>query len=80
MIDKETIANKITNIKNFKDLRIWQEGIKLVKYIYLFINQRLSKRRDIRTKLPDDACCCINSLKHLKVFRVTINNINNSCI
>ena len=35
MIDKETIANKNTKIKNFKDLRIWQESIKLVKDIYL---------------------------------------------
>jgi len=35
MTDKEIIANKNTKIKNFKDLRIWQEGIKLVKYIYL---------------------------------------------
>jgi len=35
MTDKEIITNKNTKIKNFKDLRIWQEGIKLVKYIYL---------------------------------------------
>jgi len=35
MTNRETIANKNTKIKNFKDLRIWQEGIKLVKDIYL---------------------------------------------
>jgi len=35
MTDKETISNTNTKIKSFKDLRIWQEGIKLVKDIYL---------------------------------------------
>lgn len=34
MTNKETIVNKNSKIKNFKDLRIWQEGIKLVKDIY----------------------------------------------
>jgi four helix bundle protein len=31
----EKVENKDTKIQNFKDLRIWQEGIKLVKDIYL---------------------------------------------
>ena len=31
----EKVKNKNTKIQNFKDLRIWQEGIKLVKDIYL---------------------------------------------
>ena len=35
MTDKKSIANKNTKIKNFKDLRNWQEDIKLVKDIYL---------------------------------------------
>jgi four helix bundle protein len=35
MTDKEKISNTNTKIKSFKDLRIWQEGIKLVKDIYL---------------------------------------------
>jgi four helix bundle protein len=35
MTDMEIIDNKSNKIKSFKDLRIWQEGIKLVKEIYL---------------------------------------------
>lgn len=35
MTNIEIITNKNNKIKNFKDLRIWQEGIKLVKDIYL---------------------------------------------
>jgi len=35
MTDKGIVSNKNTKIKSFKDLRIWQEGIKLVKDIYL---------------------------------------------
>ena len=31
----EKVKNKNTKIQNFKDLRIWQEGIQLVKDIYL---------------------------------------------
>jgi len=35
MADIENIENKKNKIKNFKDLRIWQESIRLVKDIYL---------------------------------------------
>jgi four helix bundle protein len=35
MVDKENIEKKDNKIKNFKDLRIWQESIRLVKDIYL---------------------------------------------
>ena len=35
MADKEKKVNKNTKIQNFKELRIWQEGIKVVKDIYL---------------------------------------------
>jgi four helix bundle protein len=42
MTDKEKISNTNTKIKSFKDLRIWQEGIKLVKDIYL-LSKKLPK-------------------------------------
>ena len=35
MADKEKTVNKNTKIQNFKELRIWQEGIKFFKDIYL---------------------------------------------
>ena len=35
MADTENVENKSNKIKNFKDLRIWQESIRLVKDIYV---------------------------------------------
>jgi hypothetical protein len=39
----EKVERKKPKIEHFTDLRIWQEGIKIVKDIYLY-NKRISKR------------------------------------
>lgn len=67
MADIENIENKENKIKNFKDLRIWQEIIRLVKDIYL-VTRKYPNDEILWTDFPDEKECSIYTIKYCRRF------------